>query len=100
MPATILNGLMGFGLRFLYFASNIARTDQLDTMDPIGYRTIRANGIDFHVATAGSGERLALCLHGFPESSYSWRHQMPLFAQLGYQVWAPDLRGYGASSRP
>jgi epoxide hydrolase 4 len=69
-------------------------------MDPTDYQTIRANGIDFNVATAGSGERLALCLHGFPESSYSWRYQMPLLAQLGYRVWAPDLRGYGGSSRP
>ena len=69
-------------------------------MEPIEYQTIRANGIDFNVATAGTGPRLALCLHGFPESSYSWRYQMPLLAQLGYRVWAPDLRGYGASSRP
>jgi epoxide hydrolase 4 len=69
-------------------------------MDPIHHQTIRANGIDFRVATAGSGERLALCLHGFPESAYSWRYQMPLLAQLGYCVWAPDLRGYGGSSRP
>ena len=69
-------------------------------MNPIDNQTIRANGIDFNVATAGAGPRLALCLHGFPESSYSWRHQMPLFAQLGYRVWAPDLRGYGGSSRP
>ncbi|HEY2466202.1 MAG TPA: alpha/beta hydrolase [Steroidobacteraceae bacterium] len=69
-------------------------------MDALHYQTIRANGIDFNVATAGSGERLALCLHGFPELSYSWRYQMPLLAQLGYRVWAPDLRGYGASSRP
>ncbi len=69
-------------------------------MDPIGYRTIRANGLDFNVATAGCGERLALCLHGFPESSFSWRHQMPLLARMGFRVWAPDLRGYGASSRP
>ncbi|MEO7206123.1 MAG: alpha/beta hydrolase [Steroidobacteraceae bacterium] len=69
-------------------------------MPPIDYLTIRANGIDFHVATTGSGEHLALCLHGFPESSYSWRHQMPLLAQMGFRVWAPDLRGYGASSRP
>jgi pimeloyl-ACP methyl ester carboxylesterase len=64
------------------------------------YQTIHANGIDFNVATAGSGDRLALCLHGFPESSYSWRHQMPLLAQMGLRVWAPDLRGYGGSSRP
>jgi epoxide hydrolase 4 len=69
-------------------------------MDALHYQTIRANGIDFNVATAGSGERLALCLHGFPELSCSWRHQIPLLAQLGYRVWAPDLRGYGASSRP
>jgi pimeloyl-ACP methyl ester carboxylesterase len=69
-------------------------------MDAIRYQTIRANGLDFNVATAGSGERLALCLHGFPESSFSWRHQLPLLAQLGFRVWAPDLRGYGGSSRP
>lgn len=66
----------------------------------IHYQTVRANGLDFNVATAGTGEQLALCLHGFPESSYSWRYQMPLLAQLGFRVWAPDLRGYGASSRP
>jgi epoxide hydrolase 4 len=69
-------------------------------MDAIQYQIVRANGIDFNVATAGSGERLALCLHGFPESSFSWRFQMPLLARLGYLVWAPDLRGYGRSSRP
>lgn len=69
-------------------------------MDAIQYQIVRANGIDFNVATAGSGERLALCLHGFPESSFSWRYQMPLLARLGYRVWAPDLRGYGRSSRP
>jgi pimeloyl-ACP methyl ester carboxylesterase len=69
-------------------------------MDDIRYQKIRANGLDFQVATAGSGNRLALCLHGFPESSFSWRHQMPLLAQLGYRVWAPDLRGYGGTSRP
>jgi epoxide hydrolase 4 len=69
-------------------------------MDAIQHQTVRANGIDFNVAMAGSGERLVLCLHGFPESSFSWRFQMPLFARLGYRVWAPDLRGYGGTSRP
>jgi pimeloyl-ACP methyl ester carboxylesterase len=69
-------------------------------MDAIQYQIVRANGIDFNVAMAGSGERLALCLHGFPESSFSWRYQIPLLARLGYLVWAPDLRGYGRSSRP
>ena len=61
---------------------------------------IHANGRDFHVNTCGEGDRLALCLHGFPEIGYSWRHQLPLLASLGYRAWAPDLRGYGASDRP
>jgi pimeloyl-ACP methyl ester carboxylesterase len=69
-------------------------------VDALRYQTITANHIDFNVAVAGSAERLALCLHGFPETSFSWRHQMPLLASLGYRVWAPDLRGYGRSSRP
>lgn len=69
-------------------------------MDSIAYRTVHANGLDFNVAVAGAGDFLALCLHGFPECAFSWRHQMPLLAQLGFLVWAPDMRGYGGSSRP
>jgi pimeloyl-ACP methyl ester carboxylesterase len=67
---------------------------------PVTHRSVQANGLRFHVAELGSGEKLALCLHGFPECWYSWRHQMPLLARLGYRVWAPDLRGYGESERP
>ncbi len=48
----------------------------------------------------GSGDKLAICLHGFPELNYSWREQMPLLASQGWRVWAPNMRGYGASSRP
>jgi pimeloyl-ACP methyl ester carboxylesterase len=61
---------------------------------------VTANGINFEVATMGTGDRLALCLHGFPEHAYSWRHQMPLLAHLGYRVWAPNLRGYGNTDSP
>lgn len=61
---------------------------------------VAANGINFEVATLGSGDRLALCLHGFPEHAYSWRHQMSLLARLGYRVWAPNLRGYGGTDSP
>jgi pimeloyl-ACP methyl ester carboxylesterase len=64
---------------------------------PIRTRTVSANGFAFAVDEAGTGERLALCLHGFPESRFSWRHQLPFLAQLGYRAWAPDLRGYGAT---
>jgi epoxide hydrolase 4 len=61
---------------------------------------VPANGMNFEVATMGSGDRLALCLHGFPEHAYSWRYQMPLLARLGYRVWAPNLRGYGNTDSP
>jgi pimeloyl-ACP methyl ester carboxylesterase len=66
----------------------------------IAHQYVQANGLRFHVASCGEGERLALCLHGFPECWYSWRAQLPLLAQLGYRAWAPDLRGYGQTDRP
>jgi len=61
---------------------------------------IEANGLTFEVDTCGSGDRFALCLHGFPEHAFTWRYQLPFLANLGYTVWAPNLRGYGRSSRP
>ncbi|MEQ8860299.1 MAG: alpha/beta hydrolase [Pseudomonadales bacterium] len=61
---------------------------------------VSANRLRFEVDMCGSGDRLALCLHGFPEHSFSWRHQLPMLADLGYRAWAPNLRGYGHSSRP
>ncbi|AFL90553.1 putative hydrolase or acyltransferase of alpha/beta superfamily [Terriglobus roseus DSM 18391] len=61
---------------------------------------VPANGQTFEVLTCGSGDTLALCLHGFPEVALSWRDNMPTLAALGYRVWAPNQRGYGASSRP
>lgn len=69
--------------------------------DPeFSFLRVQANQLDFTVATAGSGDRLILCLHGFPESAISWRHQMASLAHAGYRVWAPDLRGYGGTTRP
>ena len=69
---------------------------------PIETRFVDARGLRFEVQTCGdpNAERLALCLHGFPELAYSWRHQLPMLASLGYRVWAPNQRGYGKSSRP
>ena len=61
---------------------------------------VKANGLTFEVDQCGSGDKFALLLHGFPESKFSWRHQMRLLAELGYTVWAPNLRGYGRSSKP
>lgn len=61
---------------------------------------LKANGLDFACDVAGDGEDVALCLHGFPESRFSWRYQLPVLAQAGWRAVAPDLRGYGDSSRP
>ena len=61
---------------------------------------VEANGLRFEVLEAGSGDRLALCLHGFPEHAVSWRHQMPVLVAMGYRVWAVNQRGYGCTSRP
>ena len=61
---------------------------------------VQANGLTFEVDQCGSGPKFALLLHGFPESKFSWRYQMPLLAELGYTVWAPNMRGYGKSSKP
>lgn len=69
--------------------------------DPrIRTETVTANGLQFEVDVCGDGDRLALCLHGFPEHSFSWRYQLPLLAELGYRAWAPNLRGYGNTTRP
>ena len=62
-------------------------------------RTIRTNGIDMRVVEAGTGPLVVLC-HGFPELSHSWRHQLPALAAAGYHAVAPDMRGYGGTSRP
>ena len=67
---------------------------------PIKTHMIEANGLTFEVDVCGNGDRLALCLHGFPELAFSWRHQLPLLARLGYSAWAPNLRGYGRTTRP
>ncbi|HJO10533.1 MAG TPA: alpha/beta hydrolase [Gammaproteobacteria bacterium] len=61
---------------------------------------MEANHLRFEVDMCGDGDKLALCLHGFPEHSISWRYQLPMLAELGYKAWAPNMRGYGNSSVP
>lgn len=59
------------------------------------------NGVRLRVLEAGDrGAPVVLLAHGFPELAYSWRHQIPVLAEAGYHVIAPDQRGYGGSSRP
>jgi len=63
-------------------------------------RRIDANGLSFHVVDEGSGDNAALLLHGFPDSSYLWRKQIPALTGAGFRVIAPDLRGFGQSDKP
>lgn len=56
-------------------------------------------GVKLHYAKAGTGERLVLLLHGFPEFWYSWRHQLAALS-TEYTVVAPDIRGYNLSDKP
>lgn len=67
----------------------------------IEHRFIDANGLRFHVATAGPEDGpLIVLLHGFPEFWFGWRRQIDDIASAGYRVWAPDQRGYNLSDKP
>jgi pimeloyl-ACP methyl ester carboxylesterase len=67
----------------------------------VHFRTVETNGIKLRVAEAGDVKApLVVLVHGWPESWYSWRHQMPVIAAAGYHVIAPDMRGYGGSDKP
>jgi len=63
------------------------------------HRTIEAPAGRLHVVEQGTGP-LVLLVHGFPESWYSWRRQLPALAAAGYRAVALDVRGYGRSSKP
>lgn len=65
----------------------------------ITQRSIQSNGIQMHVAEAGEGPAVLMC-HGFPESWYSWRHQLVALANAGYRAIAPHMRGYGLTDKP
>ncbi len=62
-------------------------------------RNIESNGIKLRIAEAGSGP-LVIFVHGWPESWYSWRHQLSAVAAAGFHAVAPDMRGYGKSDKP
>jgi pimeloyl-ACP methyl ester carboxylesterase len=63
------------------------------------FRTIDSHGVKLRVAEMGSGP-LVILVHGWPESWYSWRNQIPVLAKAGYHVVAPDMRGFGHSDKP
>src|SRR6266581_4982436 len=62
-------------------------------------RFVQTNGIKMRIAEMGSGP-LVVLLHCWPESWYSWRHQLPALADAGFHVVAPDMRGFGKTDAP
>jgi pimeloyl-ACP methyl ester carboxylesterase len=75
-------------------SSEVARIDP-----SIRHGYAQVGGLRLHYAQRGSGEKLVLFLHGFPECWYSWRYQLPIFGDE-YTVVAPDMRGYNLSDKP
>jgi pimeloyl-ACP methyl ester carboxylesterase len=68
-------------------------------MPDVTHRFVETNGIRMHLAEQGSGPVVLLC-HGFPESWYSWRHQIDALAVASFRAVAPDMRGYGQTEHP
>ena len=79
------------------FAQN---ENEQSPVDGVSFRFIESNGITLRIAEMGESGPLLLMAHGWPESWYSWRHQIVSLANAGYRVVAPDMRGFGESQAP
>ncbi len=69
-------------------------------VEGVTFRFIETNGIRMRIAEMGDQGPLVLLAHGWPESWYSWRHQIPALANAGYRVVVPEMRGYGKTDAP
>jgi epoxide hydrolase A/B len=74
-------------------------TDIASPVPGVTLKTTKANNIDMRYAEAGSGPLVLFC-HGWPESWYSWRHQLTAVSAAGFRCVAPDMRGYGGTDAP
>ncbi|MGW2472728.1 alpha/beta fold hydrolase [Streptomyces sp. NPDC001665] len=72
---------------------------QSEPSSELRHRTLEVPAGRLHLVEQGAGP-LVLLVHGFPESWYSWRRQIPALAEAGYRAVAVDVRGYGRSSKP
>jgi len=72
---------------------------ELPHVEGVRHRQVCARGLDFHVAEAGAGDDVVLCLHGWPQHWYEWRFLLPALADR-HRVLALDLRGFGWSDAP
>ena len=74
-------------------------TDIASPVPGVTLKTTKANNIDMRYAEIGSGPLVLFC-HGWPESWYSWRHQLTGVSAAGFRCVAPDMRGYGGTQAP
>ncbi len=96
---TLLIGtLMLTSLPALAIPTNTPDTLTNEQLNGISNHFATVNGIRLHYREIGKGP-LVILLHGWPETSFSWRHTMIILANNHYRVVAPDLRGLGQSER-
>ena len=68
-------------------------------MENVEFKIVKSNGINIRLAMMGEGPLVIFC-HGWPESWYSYRYQLPAVADAGFKAVAYDVRGYGESDKP
>ena len=68
-------------------------------MENVEFKIVESNGINIRLAMMGEGPLVIFC-HGWPESWYSYRYQLPAVADAGFKAVAYDVRGYGESDKP
>ena len=68
-------------------------------MENLEFKIVESNGINIRLAMMGEGPLVIFC-HGWPESWYSYRYQLPAVADAGFKAVAYDVRGYGESDKP
>ncbi|MBK9520063.1 MAG: alpha/beta hydrolase [Rhodocyclaceae bacterium] len=76
------------------------KSGQMSARPSIPGKKMMLNGINYHVGEQGTGDKVALLLHGMPDTSAVWHLQVPALVQAGYRVIAPDMLGYGETDKP
>jgi len=95
----VYRNLLLYSFLLILSTKNFAQSmnDQLD-LESIT-NTVEVNGMNFPIYDYGEGTPVLL-LHGFPDTRYLWRNQLPALGEAGYRIIAPDLRGYGGAPKP
>ena len=83
-----------------YFEINAGEKDMESKLEGVSFRYVETNGIRMRIAESGESGPMVVLAHGWPESWYSWRHQLTGLAAAGYRAVAPDMRGYGETDAP